>query len=300
MKLLCLTATLLVACFFLTHSSSADDAGDELRNKLAQSAMENRTRLHFDGKEFSGPALERLLVGARGASFFLIGEEHGIAENPKLVSQLFTELANDDYKKLVIEISPPMARIVDQSLQNGGLDGLRDLFAKPGGEPAFFGMREEAELLAAVRRASPDDADVLWGIDYEVGGDRTLLRELQATPHPHSANQALGTLIEAATASWAQYEETGNPQFIFSFSGDPALVRAVRDSWPDASRHVLEILDTLAAYADVFTLIDLAPLRSIVSTREKTFGSKMLQIVHGFDMLLVMSGSTASSEFEHD
>jgi len=159
MKLLCLTATLLVACFFLTHFSSANDAGDELRNKLAQSAMENRTRLHFDGKEFSGPALERLLVGARGASFFLIGEEHGIAENPKLV----------------IEISPPMARIVDQSLQNGGLDGLRDLFAKPGGEPAFFGMREEAELLAAVRRASPDDADAFWGIDYEVGGDRTRL-----------------------------------------------------------------------------------------------------------------------------
>jgi len=57
---------------------------------------------------------------------------------------------------------------------------------------------------------------------------------------------------------------------------------------------------TAAAYADVFTLIDLAPLRSIVSTREKTFGSKILQIVHGFDMLLVMSGSTASSEFEHD
>jgi len=41
-------------------------------------------------------------------------------------------------------------------------------------------------------------------------------------------------------------------------------------------------------------------LRPIVSSREKTFGSKMIQIVHGYDMLLVMSGSTASSELEHD
>ena len=57
---------------------------------------------------------------------------------------------------------------------------------------------------------------------------------------------------------------------------------------------------TAVAYPDAFTLIDLVPLRSIVSTREKTFGSKMIQIVHGFDMLLVMSGSTASSELEHD
>jgi len=55
-----------------------------------------------------------------------------------------------------------------------------------------------------------------------------------------------------------------------------------------------------AAYPETFTLIDLMPLRPIVSSREKTFGSKMIQIVHGFDMLLVMSGSTASSELEHD
>ena len=59
-------------------------------------------------------------------------------------------------------------------------------------------------------------------------------------------------------------------------------------------------LITAAAYPETFTLIDLMPLRPIVSSREKTFGSKMIQIVHGFDMLLVMSGSTASSELEHD
>ena len=55
---------------------------------------------------------------------------------------------------------------------------------------------------------------------------------------------------------------------------------------------------TGAAYPDAFTLIDLRPLRAVVGTREKTFGSRVLQIVHGFDLLLVMSGSTASSQLE--
>ena len=35
----------------------------------------------------------------------------------------------------------------------GGIDGLRTLFRDPGSQVAFFGMREEAEWLAAVRAA---------------------------------------------------------------------------------------------------------------------------------------------------
>ena len=386
-------------------------------------ASRHRTRLHFDGKAFTGPAWERLLAESRNAQFFLIGEEHGIAENPKLAAQLFTVLADEGYEKLVIEISPPIAQSLDQALVNGGLASLRGLYELAGGEPVFFGMREEAELLAAARAALPDANEVLWGIDYEVASDRRLLYQLQNAPRPETADQPLNTLVAASADSWASYAETGNLLLAFSFAGDPALVRDVRNSWPDPGDEVVLILDTLettleinrlwlegrgwesnalraefmrsnflrywrkatdqggspklmaklgsshlvrgnnmvgtfdlgtllpeiaeiegrrsfsimvlpgmdskvavlepttwtyspqaakdgysegiglitaAAYPDTFTLIDLVPLRPIVSSREKTFGSKMIQIVHGFDMLLVMSGSTASSELEHD
>ena len=49
----------------------------------------------------------------------------------------------------------------------------------------------------------------------------------------------------AATASWAQYQETRNPQFIFSFAGDPALARSLRDAWPGRDVEYSAILDTL-------------------------------------------------------
>ena len=220
------------------------DANDSVI-KLTDAARENRSQLDFDGQAFSGPALDQLLAAARDAQFFLIGEEHGIAENPKLIAQLFATLVADGYEKLVIEISPPMASIVDVATKSGGIEGLRQLYASPGGEPAFFGMREEAELLAAVRAALPDAAEVFWGVDYEVAGDRPLLRQLRDMDRPASSNQPLDALVSASNAAWSQYEETGDPRFIFSFSGDPALVTAVKHAWPDPDDKALRILDTL-------------------------------------------------------
>jgi hypothetical protein len=423
-KMICRGAgfALTLGCIaLLTATTNAE--GNESSVTLKEAAREHRSRLDFDGKTFSGPALDHLLAAARNAQFLLIGEEHGIAENPKLVAQLFTTLVADGYGRLAIEVSPPMAATLDEVAQDSGIEGLRDLFASPGGEPAFFGMREEAELIAAARDALPNATEVLWGLDYEIASDRPLLRQLQSMQRPPQTDQPLDTLIAASDRAWAKYEETGNPQYIFSFSGDPALVEAVRDAWPEPGDATQQILDTLqstleinrswvqgrawesnarraallrsnflrhwhrarengstpkvmvklganhvvrgrnhtgtfdlgtllpeiaaiegarstsvlvlpgkgaltavlnpsswtyepmsakdnyaqgidiltdAVYADAFTLIDLAALRPIVASRINEYGVDVARIVHGFDMLLVMSGSTASSEFDHD
>jgi hypothetical protein len=51
-----------------------------------------------------------------------------------------------------------------------------------------------------------------------------------------------------------------------------------------------------AAYPDAFTLIDLHAIRPLVfGARHKTLDPDLVRCVHGFDALLVMSGSTASS-----
>ena len=415
----------LLLSFFLVvvFGSTAHADTDESISELTEAARQHRTRLNFDGDTFTGQAMDQLLAAARSSQFFLIGEEHGIAENPKLVAQLFTTLAADGYEKLVIEVSPPVAAILDTAADGYGIEGLRALYASPGGEPAFFGMREEAELLAAVRAALPDAAEVFWGVDYEVASDRPLLRQLYDMDRPTSSNQPLDTLIAASDAAWSQYDESGSPQYIFSFSGDPALVAAVLDAWPNPDHKAAWTLDTLestlkinqlwiegrgwdsnahraalmrsnflrhwqaakrdgkapkvmaklganhvvrgrnmtgtfdlgtllpeiaaaegnrsfsvlvlpgkdsmtavlnasswtyesqpgkdnyargiealtdATYTDAFTLIDLTALRPIVGSSIDKYGADIARVVHGFDMLLVMSGSTASSELEHD
>jgi hypothetical protein len=417
------TVFALACALNLLLGSTSFAESDKSNSTLTEAARENRSQLNFDGNIFTGLALDQLLAAARDAQFFMIGEEHGIAENPKLVAQLFATLVADDYEKLAIEISPPMAAILDKVTRADGIDGIRELYASPGGEPAFFGMREEAELLAAVRGTLPNADEVFWGVDYEVASDRPLLLQLRNMNRPASSDLPLKNLIAASDASWAQYEETGSPQFIFSFSGDPALVTALRDLWPDPDDEAAWILDTLqstleinqswiqgrgwdsnaqraallrssflshwhkakkqgstpkvmvklggnhvvrgrnmtatfdlgtllpeiaaiegsqsfsvlvlpgrdsmtavldptswtyvpkpakdnyakglevltdAAYADAFTLIDLAALRPVIGSSTNRYDPAVTRVVHGFDMLLVMSGSTASSELQHD
>jgi hypothetical protein len=213
--------------------------------RISVLAGANRRRLDFDGARFSGPAWNWLVEQGRSAQFFLLGEEHGIAENPKLATQLFTALARSGYSRVAVEISPPMAAELDKALRAGGIEGLRRLFRDPGSNVAFFGMREEAEWLAAARKAVPGNAPFLWGNDYEVGGDRRLVALLKARRKPAGAATALATLEQASSASWKHYGETRNPEFMYSFKGDPALVRAVRAAWSGADAETLWILETL-------------------------------------------------------
>lgn len=214
-----------------TPAAPAPPAPPAWMARLTEAAKANALPLTYDGARFSGPAWDRLVAEGKAAQFFLLGEEHGIAENPKLAAQLFGELARHGYSKFVIEVSPPMATALDQSAR-GGIAGLQKHLHTKGWEAAFFGMKEEAEMLAAARAAVKGDAPVFWGVDYEVGGDRLLISKLEAKQKPASAAAALAKLRAASTAAWAKYEAEKGPQFMFSFSGDPALVRAVRDAWP--------------------------------------------------------------------
>jgi hypothetical protein len=225
-------------------AAPAQTAKPSLAERIAAAAADHRQRLDFVDGSFSGDAWERLLAEGRAAQFFLLGEEHGVAENARLAAALFEALAPSGYSRFVIEVSPPMASALDRSARDG-LDGLVRQFAQPGGEPAFFGMKEEAELLAAARASVGGRSAVFWGVDYEVGGDRLLIARLAAKKKPKAAAAALAALRNASDESWAQYQATHNPQFIFSFAGDPALVRALRQAWPRRDAESEEILSTL-------------------------------------------------------
>ncbi|WP_156254441.1 hypothetical protein [Sandarakinorhabdus oryzae] len=221
---------------------------------LTTAATGQRSVMTLTNGCFSGPAYDRLIAEGQTAQFFLLGEEHGIAEGPKLAASLFRALKPAGYQHLVIEISPTMATLLDARLHQGGLAGLSALYAEPGGEPAFFGMREEAEMLAAVRSAVPGAKPVLWGVDYEVLGDRQLIKALAAMPKPEPARIALSTLAAASDAAWARHKRTGEISGIFSFGGDPQLVRAVRDAWPGRSAQASAILKTLEETLEINAL----------------------------------------------
>lgn len=242
-----LVASLVSGFVVATGAVAAATAGVEttLEERLASAARAHRHRLVPGGDGSSGPGWDLLLAEGRAAQMFLIGEQHGIAENARLAGALFEALVPAGYSRAVIETSPPMAQRLDNALRENGLDGLRELYARPGGEPAFFGLREEAEWLSRARAAVRGKAPVLWGVDYEVASDRILIASLQSRRKPVTALAPVQALADASTAAWREYVATRNPQVIFSFSGDPALVVAVREAWPNLGAEVAWTLDTL-------------------------------------------------------
>jgi len=181
----------------------------------------------------------------RAARAFLLGEEHGIAENPRLAATLFKALVPAGYRRLAIETSPTIAEAIDEQLRGGGLKALERFVTTPGSQAVFFGLREEAEWLAAARASLPGKAPLLWGLDYELTSDRYLLGRLRAMPKPPAARRALAALDASSAAWWAKYAATHDPGTIFSFAGDPALALALSEAWPSAGPKARVIIETL-------------------------------------------------------
>lgn len=214
-----------------------------IESRVLERLLQNVRPMSFDGRTFSGAGWEMLVSEGSGSEMVMLGEEHGLHETPLLARAWFEVLRAAEFDTLAIEISPPIAQDLDRAAR-GGVEGIGQYCASHPPGPAFYFWRTEAELIAAARAAVPGRRDVLWGLDYEVTGDRRLIERLRAKA-PRSAHAALDALDNASQQGWASWRETHNPRDFFAFSADPELVRAVRAAWPRRDDDASEILTTL-------------------------------------------------------
>ena len=224
-------------------------ATESVMQRMIKRAQENLYPIAFDGKRFSGAGWDMLVNEGRSSEFFLLGEEHGIAEIPVLTGALFEALRPAGFDKLAIEISAPVADDLDEAAKNG-TNGLREYFAKYPPGPAFYFWRSEAELLSKVRGLVPLDERAIWGLDYEVIGDRQLIERLKSKA-PRSARAALDALDKASLDGWMRWKAEKNPEFLPMFSLKPELVRAIQSAWNSPDRQSAIILDALAETLEI-------------------------------------------------
>lgn len=215
----------------------------DLQQRLVERVLQNVHPIAVTAGRFSGPGWDLLMGEARGSEFVMLGEEHGLAETPILARELFLALHPSGFDTLAIEISRPIAEDLEEAARDG-LEGITAFARKYPPGPAFYFWKPEAELIAAVRTAIPAKHAVLWGLDYEMACDRRLIERLQAKV-PGSAKAALDTLDRVSETARETWRATRNPGALFTFSGDPELVRAVRRAWPSADADASRILDTL-------------------------------------------------------
>lgn len=224
---------------FGAASPSAQGSGP---TRLLDALRGNRLPLTMTGSP-AGRGWDWLVQEARAARFTLIGEEHGVAETAQFAAALFNALRGSGYTRMAVELSPIIAQDIEAAARRNGLQGILDFFARPDTWSPFY-LREEAQLVADVINAAPQNERVLWGLDREIFSDRYLISKLE--PHvPQRAKESFTRLKEASTNAWARHQQNPSPENLFIYSQDPGLVSAVRAAWSNPDRESDTILRTL-------------------------------------------------------
>lgn len=224
--------TLLVSALVVAWplSTVAQEAPrDSLRSRLLRAR--HVIRLERDGTP-AGDGADLLLRAGRESRFFLIGEEHGVAQVPALTGALYRALYPVGYRHLALEIGPDWADTLNVLAARPDPEvALLDFYNRYPPGPLFYTLREEAAMLAEVMAASGDAPGTLWGLDYDIVGDRYPLRRLRSMAPSPTARDALERTIAYADSAFAAALADANPTGILMFAGPESVLVALRNAF---------------------------------------------------------------------
>lgn len=261
-------------------SAQQEREGEPETLSLRAALEQNRHALAMEDGRLTGPGAEFLLREAAAARHLLVGETHGVAEAPALVADLFRRLRDDGYRHLAVEIGPVQARRLNQVISGSDpMAGLRAFLGDHWPGVPFYSWREEAELLAAAVDVQEGDgraADgaaaaaergagrpgggpgaearpgVLWGLDYDVLGDRWPLHRLREIAPDAGARAAADRAVALADSLLRLATEAGDPSGVMMLSGPDSVWRALREAYdPPPGSGADLILEQLEATARI-------------------------------------------------
>jgi hypothetical protein len=198
--------------------------------RAAAAAGQAALPIVLDGAGASGPGWDVICREAARAQYMVIGEEHGLAETPRLATALYRHLRPTGLREVILETSAGAAKDLEAAASRG-VEGLTSLVRRDEPGPPFYGWRPEAEFLTAVRGMSSGPR-LFLGIDYEIWwSDRRLIPLLQQEAPP-GARAALAALKAASDEGWRRFSATRDLLQLYLINGDPELVGAVGRAWP--------------------------------------------------------------------
>ena len=199
---------------------------------LTDALREQRRTLRLEDGRLSGDGADLLLGEGRASQFFLLGEEHGVAEVPQLAAALFRALNGHGYRYLAIETGDGLATSLDSlARQPDPLAALTSWYAAHWPGAPFYTLREEATLLVDAVAASPA-TPALWGLDYDILADRHALSRLRALAETDVQRGAVDRTVAVADSLFRLAMEQRNPGHVLMFGGPDAVLAELRRAWP--------------------------------------------------------------------
>lgn len=226
---------------------------------LTRLLIANRHAISLNGGRLEGRGGRLLVDEGKSARFFLVGEEHGVAQTPAIVQALLSELRTAGYNTFAIEVSPLQGGRLDAIARGSrATERLDSLMATWFSAVPFYTLAEERSLLASAMTAQGSLAPMrIWGLDYDVSADRLFLRELEALAPP-SGRAAVRRARELADSGFAAVSRPGrpDPSKLFAWSAPDSIFTALRaalGSKPSArGRAIIDMFERTARINRLF------------------------------------------------
>jgi hypothetical protein len=198
---------------------------------LTRLLIANRHAITLNGGRLDGRGGRLLVDEGKSARFFLVGEEHGVAQTPAIVKALLSELRPAGYNTFAIEVSPLQGERLDVIARGSrASERLDSLMTSWFSAVPFYTLAEERALLSSAMTAQGTLPPMrIWGLDYDVSADRLFLRELEALAPP-SGRAAVQGARELADSGFAAVSRPGrpDPSKLFAWSAPDSIFTALR------------------------------------------------------------------------
>lgn len=206
----------------------ADLAGAQ-DTALTRLLIANRHALRIADGRLDGRGGRFLVEEGKGARFFLVGEEHGVAEIPAVVQALLSELRPAGYNTFAIEVSPLQGQRLDSLTRRPRMrERLDTLLSSWFTTIPFYTLAEERALLTSAMAPKGTLPPMrIWGLDYDISADRLFLRELERLA-PLSGRAAVVRARELADSGFASLSTKQNPSQLFAWSAPDSVFDALR------------------------------------------------------------------------
>ncbi len=224
---------------------------------LTRSLLANRHPLSIINGRLGGTGGRLLVNEGRNARFFLVGEEHGIAQTPQVVQALLRELRPAGYNTFAIEISPLQgARLDALARQPGARDALNALMGPWYSTIPFYSVAEEHGLLEfAMTRQDALPPMRIWGLDYDISADRLFLAELEGLAPP-AGKPAVRRARDLADSGFVAIARDKNPSKLFAWSAPDSVFDALRAAFggypPPRAAAIIDLFERSARINRLF------------------------------------------------
>jgi len=217
-------SSLIFLSLLLNSTAVFGQNSETANNILTQLLRENSHPLIFEKGRLSGEGADFIFREAEKAQFFLIGEEHGIAENPLFAAAVLQELNRFGYKYFAAEIGQLSIERLQAAARNKPIrEVLSDFNRRYPFSLPFFNWREEGNLLETALKLPRGKLSPVWGLDQEFFFSSVYhferLRKLASTPR---TKQIVDEYYEKVRTEFTNSVESKNPSGAFLVSAKAA------------------------------------------------------------------------------